>query len=112
MVGYALAPGIKTMFVIRVLHGIAFGISGTANMALVCEKIPKERLAEGLGYYGLGQVLSQIVGPNIGIIIKDQFGYEVLFYIIAVMTAFAIVVLLFVQNVKTKEENRRKVFLP
>ncbi len=110
MIGYALSPGIKTMLAIRVLHGVAFGISGTANMALVCERIPKERMAEGLGYYGLGQVLSQIIGPNIGIAVKNQFGYETLFFIIAAMTVLAIVVLLFVQNENNKEKKAIKKF--
>lgn len=109
MIGYALSPGIKTMFAIRILHGVAFGISGTANMALVCECIPKKRLAEGLGYYGLGQVLSQIIGPNIGIAIKNHLGYEVLFFIIATMTVFAIVVLLFVTNGSEKNEKKSDV---
>lgn len=109
MVGYALSPGIRTMFAVRVLHGVAFGISGTANMALVCECIPKKRLAEGLGYYGLGQVLSQVVGPNVGMLIKDQLGYKTLFFIIAGMTVGAIVVLLFINNGTEKNEDRERV---
>lgn len=107
MMGYALSPGIRTMFAVRVLHGVAFGISGTANMALVCECIPKKRLAEGLGYYGLGQVLSQVIGPNIGMVVKDQFGYKTLFFIIAGMTVSAIVVLLFINNETEKKENNQ-----
>lgn len=109
MLGYALSPGIKTMFAVRILHGVAFGISGTANMALVCECIPKKRLAEGLGYYGLGQVISQIIGPNIGIAIKNHLGYEVLFFIIAAMTVFAIVVLLFITNGIEKNEKKSNI---
>jgi predicted MFS family arabinose efflux permease len=108
MTGYALSPGIKTLFAIRVLHGAAFGISGTANMALVCECIPKERLAEGLGYFGLGQVLSQVCGPSIGITIKDHFGYKYLFLLIAVMTVLAVLVLFFVNNDDNKEKTKKK----
>jgi Arabinose efflux permease len=106
MTGYALAPGIKTLFVIRILHGAAFGISGTANMALVCECISKERLAEGLGYFGLGQVLSQVIGPNIGMAIKEQYGYKNLFMIIAAMTVIAIIILFCVNS---EEEKNREV---
>ena len=51
----------------RVLHGALFGINGTANMALATEFIPDDHMGEGLGYYGLGQVLAQIVGPTIGL---------------------------------------------
>lgn len=104
MLGYAFSPGIKTMFAVRVLHGAAFGISGTANMALVCECIPQNRLAEGLGYYGLGQVLSQVIGPNIGMSIKEQFGYKSLFLLIAGMTVTAVAVLLLIHSGQEKSE--------
>lgn len=50
-------------------------------------------MGEGLGYYGLGQVLAQIVGPTIGIAIRDAFGYRALFFIIAASTLLAAVVL-------------------
>ena len=77
----------------RVLHGALFGINGTANMALATEFIPDDHMGEGLGYYGLGQVLAQIVGPTIGIAIRDAFGYRALFFIIAASTLLAAVVL-------------------
>ena len=79
--------------VMRVLHGALFGINGTANMALATEFIPDDHMGEGLGYYGLGQVLAQIVGPTIGIAIRDAFGYRALFFIIAASTLLAAVVL-------------------
>ena len=62
-------------------------------MALATEFIPDDHMGEGLGYYGLGQVLAQIVGPTIGIAIRDAFGYRALFFIIAASTLLAAVVL-------------------
>ena len=108
MVCYAIAPGINTMFAVRVLHGAAFGLSGTANMALVCDYAPSERLAEGLGYFGLGQIISQVWGPSLGMGIKNELGYKWLFLIIAAMTVFAVLVLLGIdrkqnQNAQPKE---------
>ena len=67
IVFYALSPTVSILLVMRVLHGALFGINGTANMALATEFIPDDHMGEGLGYYGLGQVLAQIVGPTIGI---------------------------------------------
>lgn len=101
MVGYSLAPGIKTMFVVRILHGIAFGINGTANIAVLYDYVPKNRLAEGIGYYSLGNVISQVYGPGLGIEIRDRFGYKVLFFLIAVMTVFAVILLLLTDKRET-----------
>ena len=64
--GYAFSANMAVMLFFRIIQGFSFGISGTANMALVAEIIPKERLGEGLGYFGLGQVVSQVIGPVIG----------------------------------------------
>ncbi len=93
MAGYAAAPGIKSMFLVRVLHGIAFGINQTANIAILYDYVPKNRLAEGIGYYSLGQVVSQVCGPGLGIAVRDQLGYRTLFLIIAAATLLSVVLL-------------------
>ena len=93
--GYALSGNIVMLLVFRVLQGFAFGISGTANMALVAEVVPKERLGEGLGYFGLGQVISQVIGPIAGVAVKDYLGFEKLFYLVTGISAIAIFILFF-----------------
>lgn len=95
ILNYALSPNIGTLLFMRILHGALFGVNGTANMALATEYIPKDKLGEGLGYYGLGQVLAQIVGPSIGIAIRDAFGYRMLFVLIAASTFAAGLILQF-----------------
>ncbi len=99
--GYAFAPNIPVMLFFRVVHGLSFGISSTAAMALVSEYIPKERLGEGLGYFGLGQIISRICGPYIGIVLKDRFGYQYLFIIISFLTLLAVILLFIVKVEKT-----------
>ena len=108
MTGYAVAPGIRTMFLVRILHGAAFGVSGTANMALLCDYVPSKRLAEGLGYYGLGQVLSQVCGPSLGLAVKNRLGYRALFGIIALMTVLAVLVLFGVDKPACKKEEGKE----
>jgi MFS family permease len=107
--GYAFAPNIPVMLFFRVLHGMSFGISSTATMALVSEYIPKERLGEGLGYFGLGQIVSRICGPYIGIVIKDRFGYENLFKIISILTILAVILLFMVKVEKTVSQSMKKI---
>lgn len=102
--GYAFAPNIGTMLLIRILHGAAFGVSSTVNIALVMFCIPQSRVAEGLGYYGLGQILAQAVGPGIGAAIQSSLGYRSLFLIIFLLTAVATAALCFFpyQNIQSK----------
>jgi len=104
MLGYSIAPGIKTMFAVRILHGIAFGIQGTVNIAILYEFLPKERLAEGIAYYSLGQVISQVFGPGLGIEIRNQYGYKQLFWITAIITFIAIAFVLCTDKEISTEE--------
>lgn len=110
--GYAIAPNIAAMLFFRILHGMAFGINGTAIMVLISEVLPEKRLGEGLGYFGLGQIVAQICGPNAGIAIMGRFGYQFLFFIIAVLTLLAVALLLLIKE-KTaisKNTQERKPF--
>ncbi len=108
MAGYAVSSTIPLLFLFRILHGAAFGISGTTNMALVSEYLPEERLSEGLGYFGLGQVLSLVIGPAFGIFIRDLYGYGILFLLISVSTVAAVIILLFMRYNPPKKIKKEK----
>jgi MFS family permease len=77
--GYSFSPTIPLLVGFRILHGIGFSISSTAVVALAIFFIPKDRLGEGVGYFGLGQILSSAVGPNIGIWVGQKYGYPITF---------------------------------
>ena len=77
--GYVFCHSIMLLILLRIIHGVAFGINSTVNLALAVEYIPRSRTGEGLGYYGVGQVISQIIGPPIGVAIKDATSYTALF---------------------------------
>lgn len=110
--GYAFANQIPMLFILRILHGVAFGLSSTANIALVTEFIPKERLGEGIGYYGIGQVIAQVIGPNLGVYISDQLGFQPLFLLIASLSFIAVLMLLFFpypKVAKIRESRKAKI---
>ncbi len=107
--GYGLVQSIPMLLFFRVLHGMSFGVSSTSVMALVCEYIPKERLGEGLGYFGLGQVVSRIIGPYIGIELKDKIGYQSLFVLIALTTGLAILILLTIKVEKKEYKSIKEI---
>ena len=64
-------------------------------------------MAEGIGYFGMGHVLSQIIGPNIGIFIRDIWGYRPLFILIAVMTVSAVLLLALLPYKDTTKQNKQ-----
>lgn len=94
VVGYFFSTSIPMLFSFRVLHGGAFGISSTVSIALATRFIPKERLGEGIGYYGIGQVVASVIGPNIGIYVADKYGFQTLFIVIAFLSFMGAALLL------------------
>ncbi len=106
--GYAIAPNIAVMLFFRILHGMAFGINGTAILVLISEALPEKRLGEGIGYFGLGQIIAQIIGPNAGIAIKGRFGYQSLFFLIAGLTLLSVGLLLLIKRGNSGTEKALK----
>jgi predicted MFS family arabinose efflux permease len=93
--GYAASGSIPVLVILRLLHGAAFGISSSATVVLVSRCLPEARMAEGIGYYGLGQVVAQVCGPSLGLYIKDHLGYHSLFCLIAALSFLAAFLYLF-----------------
>ena len=114
LAAYCLCHSVPLLFVIRILHGAAFGVNSTVNMALAVEHIPNSRTGEGLGYYGVGQVLAQIAGPPVGVALKGLIGYNALFLGDAafVLAAAVLFFLFFHYHPGKKQEGERKALFP
>lgn len=93
LLGYTFSHNVPVLLFFRILHGVAFGISGTVNIALVTQYIPKGRIGEGIGYYGLGQVMAQIISPNLGVYIEEHYGFQLLFFIVTGLSFLGVLLL-------------------
>ena len=62
--------------IVRLLHGIAFGLSSTATGTISSRIIPDKRKGEGIGYYALSVTTASAIGPFTGIILNQRFGFE------------------------------------
>lgn len=83
--GYSFAHSVATLLVVRVLHGMAFAVSGTVNVTLIAGLVPRQRISEGIGYFGLANIFATAVGPSLGLGIGEKFGYAVCFRISSVL---------------------------
>lgn len=77
--GYLLFDSIAAVFVCRTLHAIGFSFQSVARIAFASEFIPKERMGEGISLATFGIVLSQAMGPNIGLWVSDTWGFNACF---------------------------------
>ncbi len=68
---YAFCGSIPFFVAVRVLHGIEFAFIGSLGLTVATDSLPKEKLASGLGIYGIGGAIAMIVGPAMGIVVRD-----------------------------------------
>ena len=76
---YSMADSVPMIIFVRILHGVAFSLSGTVSMAFGADFLPLSRLGEGLSYIGIGTVVSTMIGPQLGEFVENRYGMEMIF---------------------------------
>ena len=102
-----LIPMITTAFCCRMLQGIGYSAASTANVASSNDVIPKSRLNEGVGYFGISQTLPSLFAPIAVTTLISSVGNRKTQYIIAAICALATLLSLFV-NYEKKQEYARE----
>lgn len=94
MFGYETAPNIGVFMLIRLLHGISFGVTSTASSTIVASLIPLSRMGTGIGYFTLGVTIASAIGPFLAMtfISLSKFDTAIL---ICIYTTLAIFLLAF-----------------
>ena len=96
-VGYALFHSIPIFIAFRVLHGIQYAFVGSLCMTIAADSIPVEKLASGMGIFGVSTAVAQASAPQIGISLRawgmarmgEDFGYTALFLFAGLMMLVA-----------------------
>lgn len=91
--GYLLFNSITAVIICRLMQGFAFAFMSVARTAFATEYMPKDKMGEGIAYTSFGIVLSQMLGPNIGLWVSEKFGYEYCFATALVLSISGIVLL-------------------
>ncbi|MBM7587731.1 putative MFS family arabinose efflux permease [Bacillus pakistanensis] len=90
---YPLSQIVVIFLLFRFVHGLAWGWSTTVNGTAAVDVVPKSRLGEGMGYYGLSVTLGMIVAPSLGIYLFQITSFTNLIYISSGLGVIAIFLL-------------------
>ena len=94
------AGTIMVLVIFRIIHGIGYSVFSTASGTAASYIVPPKRIAEGMGYYTIGNVLAMALGPAIalGIVSEESRAqFHQLFSIAALICAIAIVLVIFMK---------------
>ncbi len=79
--GYALTQIITLFVILRILHGVGFGLSTVSGSTIAIDVMPSERRGEGIGYFGLSYTFAQSLGPLTGFWLYSHYDFNVIFLI-------------------------------
>jgi len=76
---YFFITSLIGLYLVRVIHGLAFGIVSTATSTIVNDLIPDEKRGEGTGYFVMSANLAMAIGPFLGVILLQYFDFPLVF---------------------------------
>lgn len=96
--GYFLAAGIAFTILLRTIHGAFHAASSNAVSTWVADIVPKSRMGEGLGMFGLSMAISTAVAPALGLMVMNKFGFRPLFVITSISAVIALLIGVTIKN--------------
>lgn len=94
---YPLLSSIGGFLMLRLVHGFSTGFKPTGQAAYLSDIIPAERRGEAMGLLGTASSIGMAGGPDIGGLLSNQLGIDILFYC---SSAFALVSALILAGIK------------
>jgi len=67
------------LILVRIIHGVGLAICFTASFTYIADIVPEGRLNEGIGIFGITGLTGLAIGPVIGEIIIQKFGFSIFF---------------------------------
>lgn len=83
VMAYNWTSTILILLILRFIHGFGWGASSTASSTIASDIIPKSRLGEGMGYFGLTSTFAMAVAPALGLGLVSGYGFNAVFYVSA-----------------------------
>ena len=100
---YPLATNIWVLLILRVFHGITFGIITTVLGTICAEIVPKAKRGEGLSYFSMVMGLAMVFGPYVGLHFVNINAYNTAFIICMAISAINIVLASFMKVPETNK---------
>ncbi|HMM06908.1 MAG TPA: MFS transporter [Clostridiales bacterium] len=112
VVAYNWTATIFALLMLRFIHGFGWGAASTASSTVASDIIPKSRLAEGMGYFGLTSTLAMAIAPALGLELLGAYGFNTVFYVSAGVVIICILISLPIKYHKPDALSQPSAALP
>jgi DHA2 family multidrug resistance protein len=76
-----MAMSLTVLIAARVVQGLAGGGLQPSSQAILLDAFPQERQGAAMTVFGIAALLAPVVGPTLGGVITDNYGWEWIFYL-------------------------------
>jgi MFS family permease len=101
--GYYWMSTFFLVLLLRIPHGIGWGMTTTSLGTIVSDIVPPQRRGEGMGFYGLSSTLAMALSPLFGIWLMNELGFGYVFFISTLLAIISILLSLFIKEHMPKE---------
>lgn len=109
ILGFYSLSSIAVIVILRFFQGFGSSLTGIATGTMVPDVLHKDRMAEGLGYYGLFSSLATAIGPAIGVslLVKGETGSFFIFGFVLIVAAVAVTLTVNYENKKKGASSKK-----
>ncbi len=91
---YLMATSMVMLCIVRLVHGMSYGLSSTCTSDIAAKLVPPSRRGEGLGYFFLSITVSCAIGPLLGMTLGSSNHYQDVFMVAMAMQILALLMAL------------------
>ncbi|MFQ5604235.1 MAG: MFS transporter [bacterium] len=106
---YLFIQSIATLIPIRIFHGLGLAAFGTASITLITDAAPVKKRGEVISYTGMVNTVAFSLGPILGSIIDELWGYQVLFGTVSVLGFVCLLCAFFLHETKSHTTAKTRI---
>jgi len=87
-----LGSGYLPFLLLRALHGVGLAICFTSVFTFMADILPRDRLNEGIGMFGISGLIGIAIGPVFAEIMLEPFGFSGLFIVAGILSGISLII--------------------
>ena len=87
-----LGSAFLPFLLLRALHGVGLAICFTSVFTFMADILPRDRLNEGIGMFGISGLIGIAIGPILAEIMLEHFGFAGLFIVAGILSGISLII--------------------